>query len=271
MIFSKIPPAVLATLLIGFTLTGTALACSTDGWDSASGAIVVGQPFGATPPDSNGISRYEEFCAMRATNTGYVQTNSPSHSEVSNRFYVLPNFTGGGTTPLLIGYSAENGTGELFRIGFNGTHFTFAATGGGNTTAAAPAGWSLIEYYWDSNADMFSFWVNADATTDPATGMIDGGAGPATLESVRLGLPGGLGGFGGGVNFDTFEMHNMSAIGPVPTCDADGNGLIEVEDAVAVVDELFQVALAPGVPDCDSNGVIEVEDAVGIVDVIFGG
>jgi hypothetical protein len=186
--------------------------------------------------------------------------------------YVFPNFTGAGNTPFLIGFSAENGTGELFRIGFNGTQFTFATTGGGSTTFAAPAGWSQIEYFWDSNADMFSFWVNTDATADPPSGTIDGGAGPATLESVRLGLPSGLGGFsGGGINFDSFEMHNMTAIGPLNQCDADYNGVVEVEDAVAVVDEIFQVALAPGMPDCDSNGVIEVEDAVGIVNVIFGG
>lgn len=270
MIFSKTTPAVLATLFIGFTLTGTALACSTDGWDATSGAIVVGQPFGSTPPDSNDISRFEEFCAMRATNTGYVQTNSPSHSAVSNRFYVLPNFTGGGTTPLLIGYSAENGTGELFRIGFNGTHFTFAATGGGNTTAAAPAGWSVIEYYWDSNADMFSFWVNADATTDPATGMIDGGAGPATLESVRLGLPGGLGGFGGGVNFDTFEMRQTDAIGPVLNCDAQPSGTIDFNDLLAQYNEIFNATLAPGTPDCNSSGgAIDFNDILAAYNIIF--
>jgi len=272
MIFSKTTPAVLATLFIGFTLTGTALACSTDGWDATSGAVVVGQPFGATPPDSNGISRFEEFCAMRATNTGHVQTNSPTHSEVANRFYVWPNLTGAGNTPLLIGFSAENGSGELFRIGFNGTQYTFATTGGGSTTFAAPAGWSLIEYYWDSNADMFSFWVNADATTDPPSGMIDGGAGAATLESVRLGLPNGLGGFGGGVNFDSFEMHNTTAIGPLLHCDADANGVLSVSDILAQIDEIFTnpPALAPGVPDCNfSGGPLTVSDILAAIDVIF--
>lgn len=272
MIFSKTPPAVLAALFIGFTLTGTALACSTDGWNSTSGAVVVGQPFGATGGDSNGIARVEEFCAMRATDTGYVQTNTPSHSEASNRFYVWPNLTGAGNTPLLIGFSAENGTGELFRIGFDGNNFTFATTGGGNMSVAAPAGWSLIEYYWDSNEDMFSFWVNADATTDVPTGVIDGGAGPATLESVRLGLPNGLGGFtGGGANFDSFEMHNTTAIGPLLIGDANADASVNVFDYFAVQSEIGGIALGAGQPDCNLDGSVNVFDYFCIQIVIGGG
>jgi hypothetical protein len=163
MMFSKINPAVLATLFFGLTLSGSALACSTDGWDSESGMVAVGQPFGATPPDINGVARFEEFCALVAAGTGYVQTNAPSHSEVTNRFYVWADVSGTGDADILVGYSAENGTGELFSIAYDGTNFDFASSGGSDSAAAAD-GWNLIEYHW--NGTTFEYWVNADATTD---------------------------------------------------------------------------------------------------------
>jgi hypothetical protein len=267
MMFSKINPAVLATLFFGLTLSGSALPCSTDGWDSESGMVAVGQPFGATPPDINGVARFEEFCALVAAGTGYVQTNAPSHSEVTNRFYVWADVSGTGDADILVGYSAENGTGELFSIAYDGTNFDFASSGGSDSAAAAD-GWNLIEYHW--NGTTFEYWVNADATTDSPTGSFSGG-GAATLESVRLGLPNGLGGFTGAFNYDTFEMHNMTAIGPELECDADGSGSIDVNDAATVVDEIFGV-LSSGYPDCDlSGGAIDVNDASAVVDAIFGG
>jgi len=269
MMFSKKTPAVLAIIFSGMTLGTSVLACSTDGWDSESGMVSVGQPFGATPPDLDDVSRFEEFCALVAVDTGYVQTNSPSHGEVTNRFYVFPGMIGGaGSADILVGYSAENGTGELFSVAYDGTNFVFT-TGGGSESVAANPGWNLIEYHW--NGTTFEYWVNADATMDAPTGSFAGG-GAATLESVRMGLPDGLGGLTGEFSFDSFEMHNTTAIGPLLVCDADANGVLSVSDILTQIDEIFTnpPELAPGVPDCNfSGGQLTVSDILAAIDVIF--
>lgn len=261
--FSKNTPAVLATLFLGITLSGTALACSTDGWDQTVGMVDVGQPFGGT--DLTGVARVEEFCAMVASETGHVQTNSPTHTEVWNRFYVLPLFTGVGSTEILVGYSDEAGATELFNIGFDGANFTFNVTGGGSDSFAAPEGWSLIEYNWDGAT--FEFWVNEDSV-DPPSGSIDAAGG--TLESVRLGLPNGLGGFSGMVNFDSFEMHNTTAVGPLLVGDANADDDVNILDYPAVQSEILGT-LQIGQPDCNLDGDVNILDYPCIQNVILGG
>jgi hypothetical protein len=275
MMFSTKTKVILATLFFALTLSASALACSTDGWDAESGAVAVGQPFGATPPDINGVSRFEELCALMATDTGHVQTNAPSHSRVRGRFYVFPDLTvSRGTSPsdVLIAFSAENGTGELMSIAWDDGNWVADATANGGTSgmSGGTGGWDLIEFDWNPGASTVDVWVNADATTDPATFSIASG-GAATMEAVQMGLPTGHGpGNSGSVFLDSVEMHNETPIGPTFHCDADPNGVVEVEDAIAVIDEVFQVALSAGTPDCDSTGVVEVEDAIAIINVIFG-
>lgn len=266
MMFSKKTPAVLATFLLGIALSGSALACATDGWNTESGMVGVGQPFDATPPDLNGVARVEELCAMVATGTGYVQTNSPAHSEVTNRVYIKADITGGaGTAKVLVLYSAEDGTGEVASIAHDGTNWVFT-TGGGSESVAATSGWDWIEYHW--NGTTFEYWVNADATMDPPTGSFDGG-GAATIESVRLGLPEGLGGLSGMFNFDSFQMNNMTAIGPLLIGDANGDMDVGPLDYFTVRDEILATAVAPGTPDCNLDGEVGPLDYFCIRDIIL--
>lgn len=275
MIFSKSTLIVLATVLLAFTSIGSALACSTAGWDETSGAVVVGSPFGATPPDENGISRFEEFCALRANGTGHVQTNAPAHERVITAFYSYPELSvvrGAVDASIFVAFSSEVGSGELYRIGYDGSNWIIDATANGGTQTLTPAtaGWNRIETDWDPASGTLDFWVNDDPANAP-TGSVDPG-GMATMQSARLGLPDGLGNLAGEVYLDTFKMHNTTAIGPLIHCDADGDTMVNVNDAVAVVDEIFGIALAQGVPDCDlSGGALDVNDAVAIVDKIFGG
>jgi hypothetical protein len=110
-------------------------------------------------------------------------------------------------------------------------------------------------------------WVNADATSDPATATISAGTG--TVDSVRLGLVDGLGGFGGGAIFDAYEAHSATAVGLLNKFDADGNSSINVLDAVAQINEINEISLAAGQPDCNlSGGNINVLDAVCIINYI---
>lgn len=274
MMFSTKSKVISATLFVSIALSASAFACSTDGWDAESGAVDVGQPFGASAPDINGVSRFEELCALQASGTGHVQTNAPSHSRVRARMYVFPDVTGS-TNPsnVLVAYNAENGTGELFNIAWDNETWVVDAggNGGGSNSAAATGGWDLIEFDWNPGSSTLDVYVNADATTDSPTFSVASG-GAATMESIRIGLPDGHGGGNSGNVFvDSVEMRNETAIGPLMNCDADGNAIVEIDDAVAVIDEVFTVALATGTPDCDATGAIEVDDAVAIVDVIFGG
>lgn len=273
---SKNARAVLASVLTGFTLSGGALACTTDGWDvtfDAGTNLAVGSP---TP---EGIWRFEELCGLRMTGEGYVADNSPSHTRVRARFeFNRAELTGAGDANIYEAYNADTGVArgapvELFHIGFDGANISFDTTGAGGgamTSTAAAAGWNTVEFDWNSEADTFTFWVNADATTDPATGMIDAGTGVQTLESARLGLPNGLGGLGGAAYFDSYEAHNTTPVGLLLNCDADYDGAVNVNDIVEIVDEIFAVGLAPGTPDCDrSGGAINVNDVVATVDKIF--
>lgn len=278
MIFSRTTPAVLATLVIGFTLGGTALACSTDGWDAESGMVAVGQPFGAVGPDINGVARFEEFCGLVATDTGHVQTNSPEHQRVRARLYVWPNLAldvrgASVAADVIVLFSDEGGASPLAAISWNDGFWELDATANGGGFASTPAtpGWTPLEMDWDPATSMVHLWVGTDATTELAT--ISVASGPAaTAQSARVGLPNGLGSHTGEVYVDSVEMHNETGVGLLNHCDANGDADVNVNDAVAVIDEVFQVALAPGMPDCDlSGGTINVNDAVAVIDVIFGG
>lgn len=271
MMFSTKTQVISIAFFFGLTFSAGVFACSTDGWDSTSGSVDVGQPFGASAPDINGVSRFEELCALQASGTGHVQTNAPSHSRVRARMYVFPDVTGANESTVLVAYSAENGTGELFNVAWDNGNWTVDASGngGGSNSTAASGGWDLLEFDWNPGSSTLDVYVNADATSDAPTFSVASG-GAATMESIRIGLPDGLSGNTGEMFVDSVEMRNETAIGPLLNCDADSNTVVEVDDAVAAIDEVFQVSLASGTPDCDSNGAIEVDDAVAIVDVIFG-
>lgn len=276
MMFSNKSSAVLATLILGISLTGTALACSTDGWDNATN-VAVGQPYDAQGGDANNVSRYEELCGMVVSGTGHVQSNAPSHSRVRGRFYVyadLSNSRGGSSVPVLVAYSDDGATTELFNIAYTGANWAADASGngGGSNSSAGSSGWNLIEFDWDPAGNGLDVWVNADATADPATFNVASG-GAATLESVRLGAPNGLDTFTGSVYFDSFEMHNETAIGPLLNCDAQPDSNIDFNDLLAQYTEVFGSTtpdLATGTPDCDSSGgLIDFNDLLAAYNIIF--
>ncbi|HKJ15977.1 MAG TPA: hypothetical protein VJ984_01335 [Xanthomonadales bacterium] len=272
MMFSTKTHVISTALFFSLAFSAATFACSTDGWDAETGMVAVGQPSGAVAPDINGVPRFEELCALAASGAGHVQTNAPSHSRVRARMYAYPDITGSDDSNILVAYSSENGTGGLFTLAWDNGDWVVDASGNGGTSGSAPAtgNWDLIEFDWNPGSGTLDVYVNADATTDSPTFMVNSG-GAATMESIRIGLPDGHGGGNSG-NFyvDSVEMRNETAIGPLLNCDADSNLVIELEDAVEVIDEFFSAGLAPGTPDCDLNGVIELEDAVEIIDIFFG-
>ena len=241
-----------SVILLGLGLGINAEACSTDGWvGGASGSYVAD-----SPPT---IARYSEFCALSVTGQAHVQSNYASDTRYRARFYVLDSLTGVGTVDIFEAYSDEGGASPLFKISFDGSQFTFDATdaGGGSTVIGSANGWNVIEFDWNSGGN-FDLWVNADATTDTASGTIASGNG--TVESVRLGAPNGFSQTGR-LNFDAFESHRTTPVGNLLAGDGNGNGSLTIADVITIGNEL-NGTLAAGQPDCNLNGSITIADVI---------
>ncbi|MDZ4730820.1 MAG: hypothetical protein SH820_12860 [Xanthomonadales bacterium] len=193
-----------------------------------------------------------------------MQDNSPTaHTTFITRFYVRPQLTGGAQADLFIAYSAETPSGQLLKVSYDGANLDFHAAGAGVLgTAPAEAGkWYLVEVKYVS-AGNTTFWVNTDANTVAATGTYTSATGG--VEAVRLGLPNGLGGHTGYVNFDAYESHSTTAVGPLLIGDSNGNGSITIADATNAIGEL-NGTLAVGQPDCNSSGVVTIADATCVI------
>jgi hypothetical protein len=251
-------------LLIGLGFSLQTQACTTDGWASVSNIPTNGNAGSPTA-----VSRYSEFCALAVTGTSYVQSNAASDTRYFGRLYVYPNLTGAGTVDILIAYSDEAATTELFIISYDGTDFIFDAGGAGGTSAstAAFSGWNLVEFEYDSDSGNFNYWVNVAWNFDTLsyaapTGTFTSGSG--TVEAVQLGAPNGLGGNTGTITFDAYEAHRTTSVGALLVGDANGNGSITVADVVSVLNELAGT-LQSGQPDCNENGGVTVADAVCLI------
>lgn len=246
-------------LMCGLGASPLAQACSTDGWlggvTGLNTTLFVGSP-NSSPP--NATPRFSELCGMRVTGTGSVRDLSPDHTRIRVRFYVLSQLAGTGETVLFRAYANETDTGSLFEIRRDGTNLEFdtTAAGGGSTSVAAPTGWLAIEFDWQSGGSM-SIWVNADANTAPTTATVAAGTG--TVDSARLGLIAGLGGFTGAGVFDAYEAHSTTPVGLLLNGDANDSGTITIADVTRIGSEL-NGSLSPGQPDCNRSGGVTIAD-----------
>lgn len=260
---SRFVPTCAALLFSG--LAASAYGCSTAAWDAVSGAGIAGSPLA--------VSRYSEQCALQVSGTGYVQSNRANDARYIARFYVLNGLTAAGSVPIFQAFSDDAATSSLFTVSLDGAQFMVdaSAAGGGQDTAPAAGGWNLVEVDWDSAGGTLSFWINADARTDPATASFDSGSGE--VEAVRLGMPAGIGGQSGALTFDAFESRRGTPVGGLIDCDADGSGdmPITADDVDAVVNERFGVpsVLACGQPDCNLDGDINLLDILATIERAF--
>lgn len=242
-------------------------ACSMAEWTAAPGVgDVIAESPPAPAPSNSSMSRLSEFCGLRVFGTGYVQDNSPDasqHTTFIARFYVRPQLSGGSQADLFIAYANETPSTQLLKVSYDGANFDFhAADGTVLGTAPADAGkWNLVEVEYVS-AGNTRFWVNADATKEDANGTYASATGG--VDAVRLGLPNGLGGHTGYVNFDAYESHSTTPVGPMLIGDSNGNGNITIADATNAIGELNGL-LAKGQPDCNNSGVVTIADATCII------
>jgi hypothetical protein len=200
---------------------------------------------------------------MQATDTGYVQDNSPdNHTTFIARFYVRSQLTGAGQATVFVAYDNDTPGNQLLKVSYDGANLDFHSSD--NTvlgTASAPAGttgnWHLVEIEYNSG-DETRFWVNSNAITAAPTGTYASATG--AVESVRLGLPNGRGGFtGGSASFDAYESHSTTPVGPLMMGDANGSTTYSLADYGAVKQDILG-NLQIGQPDCNSSGSVSIAD-----------
>ncbi len=246
--------------LVLLMIPASGFACSMAQWNGGSSGAVVAESPPTSAAANEAKSRITELCGLRATGTGHVQDNSPSaHTTFIARFYVRPALTGGAAADLFVAYSNEAPSGQLVKVSYDGANLDFHSTSGTvlGTAPAAAGAWHLVEIEYVSGANT-RFWVNADATVAANTGTYASATG--AVEAVRLGLPAGLGGHSGHANFDAYESHSTTPVGPLLIGDANGVGGISIADATNIIGEI-NGTLAVGQPDCNNSGAVTIADA----------
>jgi hypothetical protein len=259
-------------LVLGLGFGSSAHACTTDGWLGGTSGI----PENGDAGSPLAVSRVSELCALAVTDASWVQSPSASDTRYIGRFYVYPNLTGTGSVDLMAAYSDDAGASLLFKIAYDGSQFTFDASGatGGSSSATATSGWNLIEFEYNSGGN-FNYWLNETWDFDTlayTTGPTDTFAsGTGTVDSVRLGAPNGMGGtLAGTISFDAYEAHRTTSAGALLIGDANGDESVNVIDYSAIQTEILGT-LQIGQPDCNLDGSINVIDYSCIQSVILGG
>jgi hypothetical protein len=188
--------------------------------------------------------------------------------------------TGTGSVDVLAAYSDDAGASLLFKIAFDGSQFTFDASGatGGSSSATAMSGWNLIEFEYDSDSGNFNYWLNETWDFDTlayTTGPTDTFAsGTGSVDSIRLGVPNGMGGtLAGTISYDAFKAHRTTYVGALRVGDANGNDSVNIFDMIGIQNEILDpvTKLGIGQPDCNENGSVNVFDMICVQNIILSG
>ena len=158
--------------------------------------------------------------------SGYAQDNTPTSGTLYHaRFYLNPNglTTGIGSNPTAIdlvdGLNASNGV--IFRAQYRRSsstgyqvRLTVARAGGTTSTSWYPImnnAWNALEIVWQSANPASASLYTAGVLRQTLTGL---NTSASTLEAVRLGPQGSLGGISGTAYFDNFASTRLTTIGP---------------------------------------------------------
>ncbi len=262
------------SVLLGAVLGAQpALACTLSNWSSSSGSVVANNPLGNDGDpggDTTSVPRYSGLCGMRATGgTGWVQDDRPGGiNRIVARFYVL-NGLSGGSANIYQGFSTTGGTGPLFTVSLNSAGqvtLTDVATGQ-NVSQNSATNWASVEIDFGQGAAGTGFINLSVNGQTPAELAVSNAGNP--LQSIRLGNLNGGG--TGTLGFDAYESRRTTAVGRLLRGDANGNGTVDIFDAISVVNESGSGTLAAGQPDCNENGVVDIFDAICVVNLAAQG
>ncbi len=257
-----------AALLAALPLSG-ALACTTDLWDTTTAAD-AGNPKGRNSEPVT--KRYSGTCGLSVALAGssFVTDNKPGSEAIYRaRFYV---FTGSAAnSPKIFSASAadNNGGTEAFSIAITGGN-ALAFTVNGTTVPTVPvttSKWYGVEVFYNASGQFTAKVRGAGQLTagnaSEVTVTSAGNAGAVNVGSARLGVLNAAAQTTA-LAFDAFESTRSSdtPIGRLCPGDADGNNIVNVQDAIAAIDEFpANGIMATGQPDCDENGLVNSVDA----------
>jgi hypothetical protein len=258
----------ISLFLAGLFIALDAFSCSTAAWiPGGTGSVEANNP-------ANGVPRINGSCGVKVTGTGHVQDNSAdAEAKLIVRFYFLPQLDGTGSTDIFVAYSDESpipdaNLTKLFSVKYDNDNSNIvvdATAANGGTTSVAVIGnhWHLIEFSWESG-QTGSLWVDADATSDPASSTFASGTG--TVESVRLGAPNGFGALNGMAFFDDYVSHRSLPVGGVLTGDGNLDGIFDQNDIDAIKAEFLFGTYPSGSTDCNLDSNINSGDVNCVVE-----
>ena len=243
----------LSVLATGALFSTSTLACSTDAWATVTAGSTDGDP-------NTGVERFVGKCGLKVTGAGHVVDNTPvDEGTFIVRFYVFGKDIGAGEHTIFGAYSADDSTGEVFKITYDaGTIKVDANAAGGDSVSVVGEAnkWNVVEVSWAADGNGL-VWVNADATTETESATFTPGTG--SIGSAALGAVTDIG--SGMALFDDYVSHRSLAVGTALVADANGNGSLSIADAIALFNELGGT-LATGQPDCNINGDVTIADAI---------
>lgn len=250
---------------LGFSLNAQAQTCTVGNWTDAQNLTDSDT---GTQGSSN--RRYGGPCGLRVPVDGsanYVWDESPMDEGVYNvRFYAFLDDAGGDPTVL---YRALDNTDsariEVWYNFPNASDLTLRVIDNSgnqdNTFMGLGGGWHSIEFAWQADPSAGVDFI-LDGTTQSMTVDTDG----QSIAEAQLGNVNGAS--GGTIDFDDYDSRRIDQPGRLLVADADGNGVVDIFDSLALRDELEGTAFAPGQPDCDENGEVDIFDAPCLRDVI---
>lgn len=272
--------AVAAALLFGAQAVS---ACAISAWSSATGlaAADTGEP-------SASFKRYSGRCSLRVPNSnsgaGRFVTDTTPNNEASYRarFYY---FTGDITGSSDIFQARNTGGTNIIRVAHDGNQLSFTTFNNGSQTAAQNLTVADNKYY-----SIEISWAAA-AGTGSMTATVTGNSGNATSSQVvgtlnfpnltnaadsiteaRLGLITGTPTVAAPVFFDEFDSRRTQNPGRLCRADAasPANNVVNVFDAVAIINDASGSTLSTLQPDCNEDGIVNVFDGVCAVAVAGG-
>ena len=258
-------PSSLVIFFFGVLLGQITSACSLSPWTSALGltSTDTGEP-------SDGFSRYSGRCSLRVNGPNkYVQDNSPVNATTYfARFYVNTGTLA--NADIFKALDAANST--VIRVSYNAGALSFFVRGAVTQPADIPADagrWYSVELEWAQGAASdFRVKVQGNggaAVVAPVTAI---NSASDTINNVQLGMI-NAGASGQGF-FDGFSSRRNAPPGRLCRGDANGNGLIQGSDRVAISNEIAGT-IATGRPDCNENGAVQGADRVCVSNLILAG
>lgn len=252
-----------AALMLALPL-GTATACTVSNWDAATANAEAGNQKGLNGEPA--VPRYSGECALKAATggTSYVTDNTPgAEATYRSRFYV---YTGSAAndTKIFSATSEDNGGGtEAFSIAINGGALAFTVNGTtmSGTVPVVANKWYGVESLYRAGAGFEAKVRGANAATETVV-TSTGAAGAVSVGSARLGVLNAVTN-ATSLAFDAFESTRSEAteIGRLCVGDANNDGLVNANDARAIVNEFNNQPYNLGQPDCTEDGLINANDA----------